>query len=159
RAHDHPVLGNLVTDALRRGADRDIAFTGNGTLRDDIYQGRDRVHSVADLNRICPLSIGEFYDEHGNPLIGVYFTPLEIRHILEVLLLAYQMRDSDSYYPRLSGVKFTYNPWRMPFDRISRIWLGDPEQGYRELDPDAPGLISMGATSYVGSFTWLIPEL
>lgn len=47
----------------------------------------------------------------------------------------------------------------MPFDRVSRIWLGDAERGYRELDLDAPGLISLGATSYVGSFTWLIPEL
>lgn len=159
RAHDDPVLGNLVTDALRRGAGSDIAFTGNGTLRDDLYRGREGVQSVADLFRVAPLGIGEFDDEPGYPLIRVYFTPREIRHILEVLLLAYQMRDSDSYYPRLSGLKFTYNPWRMPFDRISRIWLGDPEQGYRELDPDAPGLISMGATSYVGSFTWLIPQL
>lgn len=159
RAYDDPVLGNLVTDALRRGAGSDIAFTGNGTLRDELYRGREGVQSVADLFRIAPLGIGEFDDQPGYPLIRVYFTPREIRQILEVLLLAYQMRDSDSYYPRVSGVKFTYNPWRMPFDRISRIWLGDAERGYRELDPDAPGLISLGATSYVGSFTWLIPEL
>lgn len=159
RAYDDPVLGNLVTDALRRGAGSDIAFTGNGTLRDELYRGREGVQSVADLFRVAPLGIGEFDDHPGYPLIRVYFTPREIRQILEVLLLAYQMRDSDSYYPRVSGVKFTYNPWRMPFDRVSRIWLGDAERGYRELDPDAPGLISLGATSYVGSFTWLIPEL
>lgn len=159
RAYDDPVLGNLVTDALRRGAGSDIAFTGNGTLRDELYLGREGVQSVADLFRIAPLGIGEFDDQPGYPLIRVYFTPREIRQILEVLLLAYQMRDSDSYYPRVSGVKFTYNPWRVPFDRVSRIWLGDAERGYRELDLDAPGLISLGATSYVGSFTWLIPEL
>lgn len=159
RAYDDPVLGNLVTDALRRGAGSDIAFTGNGTLRDELYRGREGVQSVADLFRVAPLGIGEFDDQPGYPLMRVYFTPREIRQILEVLLLAYQMRDSDSYYPRVSGVKFTYNPWRMPFDRVSRIWLGDAERGYRELDPDAPGLISLGATSYVGSFTWLIPEL
>ena len=159
RAYDDPVLGNLATDALRRGAGSDIAFTGNGTLRDELYRGREGVQSVADLFRVAPLGIGEFDDQPGYPLIRVYFTPREIRQILEVLLLAYQMRDSDSYYPRVSGVKFTYNPWRMPFDRVSRIWLGDAERGYRELDPAAPGLISIGATSYVGSFTWLIPEL
>src|SRR5690606_15767980 len=39
RAYDDPVLGNLVTDALRRGAGSDIAFTGNGTLRDELYRG------------------------------------------------------------------------------------------------------------------------
>ncbi|MNJ62042.1 hypothetical protein D3C77_578620 [compost metagenome] len=47
----------------------------------------------------------------------------------------------------------------MPFDRVSRIWLGSAEHGYRELDLATPGLLSVGATSYVGSFTWLIPEL
>lgn len=159
RAYDDPVLGNLVTDALRRGTGSDIAFTGNGTLRDELYLGRTGVQSVADLFRVAPLGIGEFDDQPGYPLIRVYFTPREIRQILEVLLLAYQMRDSDSYYPRVSGVKFTYNPWRVPFDRVSRIWLGDAERGYRELDLDASELISVGTTSYVGSFTWLISEL
>lgn len=159
RAYDDPVLANLVTDALRRAAGSDIAFTGNGTLRDDLYLGKSGVQSVADLFRVAPLGVGEFDDQPGYPLIRVYFTPREIRHILEVLLVAYQMRGSDSYYPRVSGVKFTYNPWRVPFDRVSRIWLGDSERGYRELDLEAPGLISLGTTSYVGSFTWLIPEL
>src|SRR5690606_21538993 len=126
---------------------------------DDLYLGKSGVQSVADLFRVAPLGVGEFDDQPGYPLIRVYFTPREIRHILEVLLVAYQMRDSDSYYPRVSGVKFTYNPWRVPFDRVSRIWLGDSERGYRELDLEAPGLISLGTTSYVGSFTWLIPEL
>src|SRR5690606_32358050 len=152
RAYDDPVLANLVTDALRRAAGSDIAFTGNGTLRDDLYLGKSGVQSVADLFRVAPLGVGEFDDQPGYPLIRVYFTPREIRHILEVLLVAYQMRDSDSYYPRVSGVKFTYNPWRVPFDRVSRIWLGDSEQGYRELDLNDPGLISLGTTSYVGSF-------
>ena len=159
RAWDDPVLANLVTDALRQATGSDVAFTGNGTIRDDLMHGRSGVQNVSDLFRIAPLGIGEFDEQPGYPLIKVYFTARELKNILEVLLLAYQLRDSDSYFPRVAGLKFAYNPYRVPFDRVSRIWLGDPQQGYRELDPDQPGLLSVGATSYVGSFTWLIPEL
>lgn len=152
-------LANLVTDALRHAAGADLAFTGNGTIRDDLIKGRHGVQSVSDLFRIAPLGIGQFDDEPGYPLIKVHVSAREIKTMLEVLLLAYQLRDSRSYYPRVSGVRFSYNPWRVPFDRVSRIEIGDPVNGYRELDLNDPRLYSIGATSYVGSFTWLVPDL
>lgn len=159
REHEDPILGNLVTDALRHATGSDLAFTGNGTLRDDLIKGRRGVQDVSDLFRIAPLGIGQYDDAPGYPLIKVYFTAREIKHILEVLLLAHQLRDSDNYYPRVSGVKFGYNPYRVPFDRVSRIAIGDAVAGYRELDLDDTRLYSVGATSYVGSFTWLIADL
>ncbi|MET1080736.1 MAG: bifunctional UDP-sugar hydrolase/5'-nucleotidase [Pseudomonas sp.] len=159
RAYEETTLANLVTDALRLGTGSDLAFTGNGTIRDDLIKGRDGVQDVSDLFRIAPLGIGQYDDAPGYPLIKVYFTAREIKSILEVLLLAYQLRDSDSYYPRVSGVTFSYNPYRVPFDRVSRIAIGDAVSGYRELDLDDPRLFSVGATSYVGSFTWLIADL
>lgn len=155
---DH-TLANLVTDALRHAVDADLAFTGNGTIRDDLIKGRHGVQDVSDLFRIAPLGIGQFDDEPGYPMIKAYVSAREIKSLLEVLLLAYQLRDSDSYYPRVSGVRFTYNPWRVPFDRVSRIEIGDPVKGYRDLDLDDTRLYSIGATSYVGSFTWLVPDL
>lgn len=152
-------LANLVTDALRHAVDADLAFTGNGTIRDDLLKGRNGVQDVSDLFRIAPLGIGHFDDEPGYPMIKAYVSAREIKSLLEVLLLAYQLRDSQSYYPRVSGVRFTYNPWRVPFDRISRIEIGDPLKGYHDLDLDDTRLYSIGATSYVGSFTWLVPDL
>lgn len=152
-------LANLVTDALRHAVDADLAFTGNGTIRDDLLKGRNGVQGVSDLFRIAPLGIGEFDDEPGYPMIKAYVNAREIKSLLEVLLLAYQLRDSDSYYPRVSGIRFSYNPWRVPFDRVSRIEIGDPHGGYRDLDLDDTRLYSIGATSYVGSFTWLVPSL
>lgn len=152
-------LANLVTDALRHAVDADLAFTGNGTIRDDLLKGRNGVQGVSDLFRIAPLGIGEFDDEPGYPMIKAYVNAREIKSLLEVLLLAYQLRDSQSYYPRVSGVRFTYNPWRVPFDRVSRIEIGDAVRGYRDLDLDDTRLYSIGATSYVGSFTWLVPDL
>lgn len=151
-------LANLVTDALRSSVGADLAFTGNGTLRDDLIKGRHGVQSVSDLFRIAPLGIGQFDDEPGYPMIKAYLSAREIKNLLEVLLLAYHLR-SDSYYPRVSGLRFSYNPWRVPFDRVSRIEIGDAERGYRELALDDPRLYSIAATSYVGSFTWLVPEL
>ncbi|MFT0625140.1 bifunctional metallophosphatase/5'-nucleotidase [Ectopseudomonas guguanensis] len=155
---DH-TLANLVTDALRHAVDADLAFTGNGTIRDDLLKGRHGVQEVSDLFRIAPLGIGHFDDEPGYPMIKAYVSAREIKSLLEVLLLAYQLRDSQSYYPRVSGVRFSYNPWRVPFDRVSRIEIGDPVRGYRELDLNDTRLYSIGATSYVGSFTWLVPDL
>ncbi|WP_025164781.1 bifunctional metallophosphatase/5'-nucleotidase [Pseudomonas taeanensis] len=159
REYDDPILANLVTDALRHAAGSDLAFTGNGTIRDNLIVGRGGVQSVSDLFRIAPLGIGEFDDAPGYPLIKVYVTGQELKNILEVLLLAYQLRDSQSYYPRVSGVKFSYNPYRVPFDRVSRIEIGDADKGYQALDMRSDRLYSIGATSYVGSFTWLIADL
>lgn len=159
RAYDDPILGNLVTDALRQATASDVAFTGNGTIRDNLIKGRHGVQAVSDLFRIAPLGIGELDDAPGYPLIKVYVTGQELKNLLEVLLLAYQMRESKSYYPRVSGLRFSYNPWRVPFDRVSRIELGDPVKGYTPLDLDDTRLYSIGATSYVGSFTWLVDDL
>jgi 5'-nucleotidase len=158
RDFSEQALANLVTDALRSSVGADLAFTGNGTLRDDLIKGRHGVQSVSDLFRIAPLGIGQFDDEPGYPMIKAYLSAREIKSLLEVLLLAYHLR-SDSYYPRVSGLRFSYNPWRVPFDRVSRIEIGDAERGYRELALDDTHLYSIAATSYVGSFTWLVPEL
>ncbi|WP_137820580.1 bifunctional UDP-sugar hydrolase/5'-nucleotidase [Pseudomonas sp. 2FG] len=159
RDHDDPILANLVTDSLRHATGSDVAFTGNGTIRDDLIKGRNGVQAVSDLFRIAPIGIGQYDDAPGYPLVKVYVSGQELKSILEVLLLAYQLRDSDSYYPRVSGLKFSYNPYRVPFDRVSRIELGDAVQGYRELDLHDPRLYSIGTSSYVGSFTWLMADL
>ncbi|HEX5843071.1 MAG TPA: bifunctional UDP-sugar hydrolase/5'-nucleotidase [Pseudomonas sp.] len=159
RAFDDPILGNLVTDALRAATGSDLSFTGNGTIRDNLILGRHGVQGVSDLFRIAPLGIGELDDAPGYPLIKVYVTGKELKSLLEVLLVAYQMRDSKSYYPRVSGLRFSYNPWRVPFDRVSRIEIGDAHKGYSALDMQDERLYSIGVTSYVGSFTWLVGDL
>ncbi len=159
RAYDDPILGNLVTDALRQATGSDVSFTGNGTIRDNLIKGRQGVQAVSDLFRIAPLGIGEMDDAPGYPLIKVYVTGQELKNLLEVLLLAYQLRESKSYYPRVSGLRFAYNPWRVPFDRVSQIELGDPIKGHTPLDLADTRLYSIGATSYVGSFTWLVSDL
>ncbi|WP_345198301.1 bifunctional UDP-sugar hydrolase/5'-nucleotidase [Kistimonas scapharcae] len=160
RDYDDPRLGNLVTDAIRKATGADIGLTGNGTLRDDILQGETGVQAVSDIFRIQPLGIGEHDDEPGYPLMKAWLTGPEVKSLLEVLLLGYQTR-SDAYYPRLSGIRFTYNNFRPPFDRVTRVELGDPVNGYTMMDlsDKSDRLYSIGGTSYVGSFTWIIPDI
>lgn len=77
-----------------------MSFTGNGTIRDNLIMGRHGMQAVPDLFRIAPLGVGELDDAPGYPLIKVYVSGQELKNLLEVLL-AHQMRESKSYYPRL----------------------------------------------------------
>jgi len=158
RAQNDPTLGNLLTDALRQAGGSDIAITGSGTLRDDLYPG---VQTVADLFRVSSLGIGVHDHDPGYPLVTLYFNAAEIKSIFEVLLLAWKWRDADSYFPYFSGARLTWNPYRVPFDRISRLELGDDVQGWQPLNlsSDNTALYSITASSYVASFLWLVPNL
>ncbi|MDI6615705.1 MAG: hypothetical protein QME27_03240, partial [Syntrophaceae bacterium] len=72
------------------------------------------------------------------------------------------------YYLQTSGIKFSYNPHRMIFDRVTEIWLGDEDKGYARLDysPSNRRLIRVAADIYnatflkiVGNFTWHILDI
>jgi 5'-nucleotidase len=137
-------LGNMVTDSIRWYVDAHdsdpadpasrVAFAveSNGVLRDDLAKGKTGKISVADLFRVMPLGVG-MDDTMAYPIITVYLTGAEIKKALEVLTSVYPMKGSD-YFLQVSGVKFTYNPRRMLFDRVTGIWMGSEEEGYLPLD-------------------------
>lgn len=160
RSYDDFVLGNLVTDAIRDGAQSDIAFTGNGTIRDELHKGESGVQRVSDVFRIAPLGMGVHDDEPGYPLAKVYFTATELKSILEVVNLAYDLK-GPSYYPRFSGLRFRYNEYRVPFDRVMEIELGDAKRGYETIEVSEANtkLYSLGVTTYVGTFLSVVGEL
>jgi len=158
REQSDPILGHLLTDALRKAGESDIAISGNGVLRDDLYPG---VQAVSDLFRVSSLGIGVHDHDPGYPLVKLYFNAAEIKSIFEVLLLAWKWREADSYFPYFSGARLTWNPFRVPFDRISRLELGDESKGFAPLDLSSRNtrLYSITASSYVASFLWLVPNL
>jgi 5'-nucleotidase/UDP-sugar diphosphatase len=45
----------------------------------------------------------------------------------------YPLKGSD-YFLQVSGVRFSYNPHRVLFDRVSRVEIGGEEQGWGPLD-------------------------
>ncbi|MBW2366111.1 MAG: 5'-nucleotidase C-terminal domain-containing protein, partial [Deltaproteobacteria bacterium] len=170
-------LGNLIADSMRwyinsmENSKEDrvaVAIISNGVIRDDIVKGKTGNIAVSDAFRAIPLGIG-FDDEQtmGYPLITIYMYPSELKKGLEILTSIYPMKGTD-YYVQVSGVKFTYNPNRMLFDRVTEIWLGDEETGYKPLDYSGSNkaLIRVAADIYnatflkiIGSFTWDILEI
>jgi len=72
-------------------------------------------------------------DTMGYPIVTMYVTASEMKKALEVLTSIAPLK-GNSYFLQVSGLKFTYNPHRMIFDRVTGIWLGDEEGGYEKLD-------------------------
>jgi 5'-nucleotidase len=170
-------LGNLITDAIRWSihdceADAnhrvDVAVISNGVIRDPIVTGKTGEIAVCDAFRAIPLGIG--FDEAetmGYPLITFYIYPSELKKALEILTSIYPLKGSD-YFLQASGVRFSYNPHRMIFDRVTEIWLGDEKSGYEKLDYSASNdrLLRIAADIYnstflkiIGNFTWNILEI
>jgi 5'-nucleotidase len=171
-------LGNMVADMIRWYVDKHdsnpgdplskVAFAveSNGVLRDDLERGKTGRISVADLFRVVPLGFG-VDDSMGYPLVSVYLTAAEIKKALEVVTSVYPLKGSD-YFLQVSGVRFTFNPRRMLFDRVTGIWIGSEEEGYAPLDYSRRNtrLYRVVANYYnsaflklIGSFTYHILDI
>ncbi|MBE7437612.1 MAG: bifunctional metallophosphatase/5'-nucleotidase [Spirochaetales bacterium] len=158
RDFNDPYLGNILAEAIRQAGEGQIAITSNGVIRDDVIKGKTGIQQVSDIFRLSPLGIGEVDDAPGYPLIKYHFTGKDLKAIAEILAVGYRMR-GNSYYPRMAGIRFYYNPYRMPFDTVYKIEIGTPESGYQEIPFDEEKLYSVVVTSYVGQFMSLIPNL
>lgn len=168
-------LGNLITDAIRWYVDQNdskagdpttkagIAIVSNGVIRDPILRGKTGKIAVCDAFRSIPLGIGfDKAETMGYPLIAIYVYPSEVKKALEILTSIYPLKGWD-YFIQVSGVRFTYNPNRMIFDRVTEVWLGNEEEGYWPLDYSGSErtLIRVIADIYnasflkiIGNFTW-----
>ena len=137
-------LGNLVSDSIRwyinrleleAGENTDkTAFTieTNGLIRDNIETGQSGNLSVADVFSVMPLGIGKD-KSMGYPLVSFYVYASEIKDALEVMTSVAPLKGSN-FNINVSGLKFTYNPNRVIFDRVTHIEKGDPLLGYTPLN-------------------------
>jgi 5'-nucleotidase len=141
---DESNLGNLIADSIRWYVNKHdydpkdpltkvvVAIESNGVIRDDLLWGKTGALAVCDVFRTIPLGIG-MDDTMAYPLVSNYLYASEIKKALEVLTSIYP-RKGNSYFLQVSGLKFTYNPRRVIFDRVTDIWLGSEEEGYVRLD-------------------------
>jgi 5'-nucleotidase len=157
-------LGNLVTDGIRWAVDRreydpadpdtrvDLTIQSNGVIRTDILQGKTGVAELADLFRVVPLGIG-VDDTMGYPIVSFYLTASEIKKVMEVYTTIYPIKGSD-YFLQISGLKATYNPKRMLFDRVTEIYIEDDNGDYVPLDysDDNTELYKVATNYYNASF-------
>lgn len=161
-------LGDLVSDAIRWGLDRydvnkerrsgrtHFAVESGGLLRDPIFPGRRGILALCDLFRAFPLGFGPD-GEMGYPLLAIYLTGSEIKKALEVHSSVAPMKGSD-YRLRVSGLLFSYNPNRVPFDRVTEVWMEMEDGNLSLLDTSSKNssLYKVGVNLYNASFLKII---
>lgn len=158
-------LGNFLADAIRFGIKKysqgfdpfaDVAIISNGVIRDNILKGKTGGIQACDLFRAVPLGIG-LDNSLGYPLISFYITPMELKKGCEILTSIYPAKGSD-YFLQLAGARVAYNPNRIMFDRVTDIWTGDEENGYKKLDFSRTNkkLIRVTADIYNATFLKII---
>lgn len=160
-------MGVFCADAIRWGANHyggggktDMGLTSAGLLRDNILVGERGFQQASDIFRVLPLGIGSVDSSPGYPLSRVYLTNQEIKSALEIMELAYQMKGG-GYFPYFSGIRFRYNPNRVPFDRVYEIELGDTLTGYKLLDLSYENtkLYSVAMNAYILANMSIVDEL
>ena len=68
----------------------------------------------------------------GYPLVAFYISGKELKDVLEVHTTVAPLKE-DAYL-QVSGVKFSYNPHRIFFDRVTAVLVQEEEGEYRPLD-------------------------
>ncbi|MDO9559822.1 MAG: bifunctional UDP-sugar hydrolase/5'-nucleotidase [Syntrophales bacterium] len=130
-------LGNMITDAYRYAAEKaegknyeyiHLVIDPLGLIRDSFRRG-----SIAAADVFGVLSLGIGTDGvPGYPLTAVYITGDEMKDLLEVET-SVATRKTDAHF-QLSGVKLTYNPHRLPFDRVTAVQVREADGSYRPLE-------------------------
>ena len=168
-------LGNFLADSIRFVIKKysedfnpfaDVAIISNGVIRDNLLKGKTNSIQACDLFRSISLGIG-LDGTLGYPLISMYITPLELKKGFEILTSIHPAKGSD-YFLQIAGAKVIYNPKRIMFDRVTDIWTGDEESGYKKLDFSKANksLIRVTADIYnstflkiIGGYTYNILEI
>jgi 5'-nucleotidase len=153
------LLANLVTDSFRKATKADIGFTANGLMRSPLTRGKSGVQTVYDVFAVAPLGDGIADTTAGSALVTAHFTGAELKAILEFCLLDTPAHPGE-YFPRASGLRFTYDKSRPVFDVVTAIELGDLDRGYRKIDITGKDdrLYSLTCPLYLGMFIVAIPK-
>lgn len=171
-------VGNFLADAIRWQVNRfdynpeepitktRIGIKANGVIRDSLIAGHTGNITVADLFRTIPLGIG-VDNTMGYPLTTCYVHAYEIKRALEITTSVYPMKGS-SFFMQISGLKFTYNPRRILFDRVTKIEIEtdngeyvplDYSKSNKELYRVASDIYEAAFLKLIGSFTYNMLEI
>jgi 5''-nucleotidase, C-terminal domain. len=121
---------------------------------------------VGDLFRTIPLGIGSD-DTLGYPLITFYLYGYELKRTLEILTSVQPLK-GEHYFLQISGLRFTYNPRRVIFDRVTNIEIGSEEEGYKPLNYSssnlqlyrvAANIYNATFLKYIGNYTYHLLDI
>jgi 5'-nucleotidase / UDP-sugar diphosphatase len=127
------LLANLCTDAFRAATNADIGFTVNGLMRASLIRGKTGVQTVYDIFALAPLGAGIVDDTAGSALVTGWFTGIELKNLLEYFLIDNPTHPGE-WFPRVSGLRFNYNLSGPKYDTVTKIEIGDSDNGYRLIN-------------------------
>ncbi len=156
--HREEPLGNLIADAYRYAAESAgdpngdpvaVAVAPSGTIRGSFVRG-----PITTYDAFVVSSLGTGPDgQSGFPLLSVYLTGKELKAVCEVDASITPLMSTAQLY--MSGIAFTFNPHRMPFNKVTQAALVLPD-GSLEVIQDQKlyrvvvGLYSAQMLSVVG---------
>ncbi len=130
-------MGNLLADALRDFVRRaegsayrhvHAVIVPVGIVRGSFLAGPI---TVDDVFRVFSLGLGPD-GQPGYPLLSLWLTGKEIRHLIEVQASVVPMKSDAAL--QFSGLRFRYNPHRLAFDRVTEASILQEDGTYAPLD-------------------------
>jgi len=140
-------IGDLVVDALLAGCRRygevDAIWFPMGFIRDSILAGQMDVEDVFGI-----LSLGVGTDGMaGDPLALFHVTGSDLKKMMEFeTTIAADKPDAKA---NVAGLRFSYNPHRMPLDRITSLEVEAAGGSFKKVEPDR--LYSVCTTLFTAS--------
>ncbi len=104
--------GNLVTESYRTALGVDITVEGRGALRMPLFAGPV---TYADLFRAVPAGRDPETGLNAR-LVTITMTGSELKQVLEYSILGATL--SPELFPEFSGMRFAYNPYGSPLNKI-----------------------------------------
>jgi 2',3'-cyclic-nucleotide 2'-phosphodiesterase (5'-nucleotidase family) len=131
-------LGDMITDAFRYAVQKaegnkyeyiHLVIEPAGLIRDSFLKGNI---TVADIFKTLSIGLGED-GSAGYPLIACYITGDDMKRLLEVDTTVAKIKTAA--HLQVSGIRFTYNPHRVPCDRVMSIEIRDANGNYQPFEP------------------------
>ncbi len=132
-------IGDMITDAFRYAVRKaegpryehiHVVVEPLGLIRDSFLKGPI---TVDDIFRVLSLGLGTD-GMPGYPLISSHITGKELKDLLEVETTVAKIKN-DAHL-QLSGVRFSFNPHRVPFDRVTSIAVQNEAGVYEPVAPE-----------------------
>jgi 5'-nucleotidase / UDP-sugar diphosphatase len=129
-------IGDMITDAFRFAVQKaegphyehiDVALQPLGNIRDSFLMGPI---TVGDMFRTLSLGLGTD-GTPGYPLVAYYISGKELKDLLEVETTVGNMK-RDAHL-QFSGVNFSFNPHRVPFDRVTSMTVRNAKGVYEPV--------------------------
>ena len=140
-------IGDFVTDALLAGCRKygqaNAIWFPMGFIRNSILVGQTDVDDVFGI-----LSLGVGTDGMaGDPMALFYVTGTDLKKMMEFeTTIASDKPDAKA---NVAGLKFSYNPHRLPLDRITSLEVENENGIYEKVEPDK--LYGMCTTLFTAS--------